>query len=63
MNDVVKTTVYLKDMGDFQEMNDVFRRQFTDGYPARMTATSEFLDAECPVIRGGGVSADEEWGS
>ncbi len=32
-------------------------------YPARTTATSEFLDKECPVIRGGGVSADEEWQS
>jgi len=49
LNDVVKTTVYLKDIKDFAKMNDVYRRQFTDGYPARMTATTEFIDAACLI--------------
>ena len=50
LNDVVKTTVYLKDIEDFHEMREVYRRQFTDGYPARMTATSEFISPKCLVM-------------
>lgn len=34
---VVKTTVYLKDMGDFVEMNDVYGSYFPDHKPARAT--------------------------
>lgn len=34
---VVKTTVYLKDMGDFQEMNEVYGSHFPDHKPARAT--------------------------
>jgi 2-iminobutanoate/2-iminopropanoate deaminase len=50
LDDVVKTTVYLKTLEDFHGMREVYRRQFSDGYPARMTATSEFLDAEIRVM-------------
>jgi 2-iminobutanoate/2-iminopropanoate deaminase len=35
--DVVKTTVYLIDMQDFQAMNDVYGRHFPDDPPARTT--------------------------
>jgi len=35
--DVVKTTVYLADMQDFQAMNEVYGRQFPDAPPARTT--------------------------
>jgi 2-iminobutanoate/2-iminopropanoate deaminase len=34
---VVKTTVYLKDMGEFAAMNDVYARYFTEHPPARAT--------------------------
>lgn len=34
---VVKTTVYLKDMGEFAAMNEVYGRFFTDCPPARAT--------------------------
>ncbi|HNB22471.1 MAG TPA: RidA family protein [Candidatus Melainabacteria bacterium] len=34
---VVKTTVYLKDMGDFVEMNEVYGSYFPDHKPARAT--------------------------
>lgn len=34
---VVKTTVYLKDMADFQEMNGVYGSHFPDHKPARAT--------------------------
>jgi 2-iminobutanoate/2-iminopropanoate deaminase len=50
LSDVVKMTVYLKNIEDFDKMRQVYRRQFTDGYPARMTATSEFIDPEILVM-------------
>ena len=36
MDDVVKTTVYLKDMGDFARVNEVYARFFTKKHPARV---------------------------
>jgi 2-iminobutanoate/2-iminopropanoate deaminase len=35
--DVVKTTVFLADMKDFQEMNQVYARSFPSSPPARST--------------------------
>ena len=35
--DVVKTNVYLLDMQDFQAMNEVYGRHFSDAPPARTT--------------------------
>lgn len=36
MDDVVKTTVYLKDIADFASMNGIYKEYFTEGnYPAR----------------------------
>ena len=36
MDDVVKTTVFLKDIGDFAAMNGVYATFFSEGnYPAR----------------------------
>ncbi|MBQ7222584.1 MAG: RidA family protein [Bacteroidales bacterium] len=34
-SDVVKTTVYLKDMGDFATLNEVYAKYFSAPYPAR----------------------------
>jgi 2-iminobutanoate/2-iminopropanoate deaminase len=34
---VVKTTVFLTDLGDFEAMNDVYRRRIGDAPPARST--------------------------
>jgi 2-iminobutanoate/2-iminopropanoate deaminase len=34
---VVKTTVFLKDMADFQKMNAIYGEFFTEDYPARST--------------------------
>ena len=49
LDDVVKVTVYLKDPLDFEEMREVYRQMFTKGYPARMTATSRFVDPRCRI--------------
>jgi len=35
LSTVVKTTVFLKDMGDFSAMNEVYARHFGDHRPAR----------------------------
>ncbi|HKQ58850.1 MAG TPA: RidA family protein [Candidatus Eisenbacteria bacterium] len=37
LGNVVKTTVYLIDMQDFQAMNEVYGKHFTDAPPARTT--------------------------
>jgi len=35
MEHVLKTTVFLKDMNDFQAVNEVYARFFTEPYPSR----------------------------
>jgi 2-iminobutanoate/2-iminopropanoate deaminase len=37
LRDVVKTTVFLVDMAEFQAMNEVYARLFPDPKPARTT--------------------------
>ena len=41
--DVVKTTVYLADMQDFQAMNEVYARHFGEALPARTTIAAAGL--------------------
>ena len=35
LDDVVKTTVFMKDMSEFAAMNEVYSKYFTNGLPAR----------------------------
>jgi|SRR5579885_2065437 2-iminobutanoate/2-iminopropanoate deaminase len=37
MKDVVRVTVYLKNMNDFQEMNEEYTKHFSNPFPARTT--------------------------
>jgi 2-iminobutanoate/2-iminopropanoate deaminase len=37
MNDVVKTTVFMTDLGQFAAMNEVYAKHFKIPYPARAT--------------------------
>ena len=39
LHNVVKTTVFLKDMADFQGMNEVYARMFDPHRPARTTVS------------------------
>ncbi len=39
LQNVVKTTVFLKDMADFQGMNNVYKNMFGDHRPARTTVS------------------------
>ena len=42
-DDVVKTTVYLADMADFQAMNEVYAKYFSGALPARTTIAAAGL--------------------
>ncbi len=46
---VVKTTVFLADMGDFTAMNEVYGRYFSDNKPARATVQAARLPRDARV--------------
>ena len=46
---VVKTTVYLKDMGDFAKMNEVYAKYFSENPPARSTVEAARLPRDARV--------------
>jgi 2-iminobutanoate/2-iminopropanoate deaminase len=46
---VVKTTVYLKDMGEFAQMNEVYGRYFGSNPPARATVEAARLPRDVSV--------------
>ncbi len=46
---VVKTTVYLKDMGEFAKMNEVYATYFPDQPPARATVEAARLPRDVRV--------------
>lgn len=43
MDDVVKTTVHLADLHDFDAFNGVYRQYFSEPYPVRTTVGSQLL--------------------
>ncbi len=46
---VVKTTVFLKDMGEFAKMNEVYGRFFSENPPARATVEAARLPRDVRV--------------
>jgi 2-iminobutanoate/2-iminopropanoate deaminase len=46
---VLKTTVFLRDMGDFPAMNEVYSRRFGDHRPARSTVAAAGLPRDVLV--------------
>jgi 2-iminobutanoate/2-iminopropanoate deaminase len=42
--DIVKVSIFLKDMGDFKRMNEVYKSFFTDNPPSRTT-----IEANLPL--------------
>jgi 2-iminobutanoate/2-iminopropanoate deaminase len=46
---VLKTTVYLKDMGEFAKMNEVYARYFPENAPARSTVEVARLPRDAGV--------------
>lgn len=49
MNDVIKTTVFLKDMGEFASMNEVYGEFFNESPPARSTVEVSRLPRDVRV--------------
>ena len=49
LNSVVKTTVFLADMGDFAAMNEVYGRYFSANAPARATVEAARLPRDVSV--------------
>ncbi|MBI3678935.1 MAG: RidA family protein [Acidobacteria bacterium] len=49
MADVVKCSVFLKDAGDFDEMNKVYAEFFGEARPARTTVEARFANASMKV--------------
>ena len=49
LQDVLKTTVFLQDMSDFQAMNEVYARHFGENRPARSTVAVRGLPRDVRV--------------
>lgn len=49
LDNVVKTTVFLADMNDFAEMNEVYGRFFSENKPARATVQAARLPRDARV--------------
>lgn len=49
LDTVVKTTIFLADMGDFQKVNEVYGRHFGDHRPARATVAVRELPKSVAV--------------
>ncbi|MBV9215662.1 MAG: RidA family protein [Acidobacteria bacterium] len=49
LGNVVKTTVFLADMSDFAEMNEVYGRFFSENKPARATVQAARLPRDARV--------------
>lgn len=49
LNNVVKTTVFLADMNDFAQMNEVYARYFNENKPARATVQAARLPRDARV--------------
>jgi 2-iminobutanoate/2-iminopropanoate deaminase len=49
LEQVVKTTVFIKDMGEFAKMNEVYARYFASNAPARATVEAARLPRDVKV--------------
>ena len=49
LKDVVKTTVYLKDMAEFPQLNEIYAEHFGEHTPARSTIQVAALPLDCRV--------------
>jgi 2-iminobutanoate/2-iminopropanoate deaminase len=49
LNDVVKCSVFLRDISEFKTMNEAYAKMFGDNRPARTTVEAKFHQAEMLV--------------
>lgn len=47
--DIVKTTIFVKDMNDFQKVNEIYATCFTTDFPARETVEAARLPKDAKV--------------
>jgi len=47
--DVVKVTIYVADLADFAELNEIYAEHFTEPYPARATIEASGLPKDAQV--------------
>ncbi len=56
LSDVVKVTVYLANLGDFAQLNEIYKRYFVEPYPARATVGAQLLfdtriEVDCIAVK------------
>ncbi len=56
LRDVVQVTTYLADLGDFTKYNEIYKRYFTEPYPARATVGCQllmhtFIEIACIAVK------------
>ena len=49
LDSVVKTTIFLTDLGDFKEVNEAYAKHFTDAPPARSTVQVAALPLDSKI--------------
>jgi 2-iminobutanoate/2-iminopropanoate deaminase len=49
LDNLLKVTVILKEIADFDAMHKVWKQTFTNEYPVRTTITSNFVDDHCRI--------------
>jgi 2-iminobutanoate/2-iminopropanoate deaminase len=49
MSDIIKTSIFLKSMDDFAQVNEVYASYFSGSYPARETVQVSKLPLDVPV--------------
>jgi 2-iminobutanoate/2-iminopropanoate deaminase len=49
LDDVVKTTVFLRDLGDFGQMNEIYAQYFGPIPPARSTIQAARMPRDCSI--------------
>lgn len=49
MENIVKTTVFLTDMADFADVNEIYAEQFSGIFPARSAFAVKSLPKEAPI--------------
>ena len=58
LRNLLKVTVILKDISNFQGMHSAWKQVFSSNYPVRTTITSDFVDEHC-LIQIDGVAGIE----
>ena len=59
LRDLLKVTVILRDIADFNAMHESWKKVFSENYPARTTITSNFVDDHCRIQIEGIASSGE----